>query len=199
MRVKSEAKRQAILDISKTAFIELGYTNTSMSEIAARVGGSKATLYNYFSSKEEIFAAVMESSATEQVADAFEKLDTSKDLKTVLNEFAFHYLSSILQNEIMSIWKMAVNEADRSDIGRQFYENGPKKGWMFLGQYLQTKMSQGLLRSGNSWLCAMHLQGLIEAEFFQPVSLNAIPHPDAETLRKSVAESIDIFLRAYQP
>ena len=46
MRVKSEAKRQAILDIAKATFIEQGYSNTSMSEIASRVGGSKATLYN---------------------------------------------------------------------------------------------------------------------------------------------------------
>ena len=40
-----------------------------MSEIAKQVGGSKATLYNYFKSKEEIFAAVMESSATRDIAN----------------------------------------------------------------------------------------------------------------------------------
>jgi AcrR family transcriptional regulator len=63
MRVKSETKRQTILDVATKAFIELGFNNTSMSEIASRVGGSKSTLYNYFSSKEEIFSAVMETSA----------------------------------------------------------------------------------------------------------------------------------------
>ena len=34
-----------------------GYGATSMSTIAARVGGSKATLYHYFKSKEELFDA----------------------------------------------------------------------------------------------------------------------------------------------
>jgi transcriptional regulator, TetR family len=75
MRVKSEARRQAIVDVAKEAFSQQGFENTSMSEIASRVGGSKATLYNYFSSKAEIFAAVMESSATEQIAGAFKLLE----------------------------------------------------------------------------------------------------------------------------
>ena len=50
MRVKTEEKRQAILEEAAKAFQELGFERTSMSEICARVGGSKATLYNYFAS-----------------------------------------------------------------------------------------------------------------------------------------------------
>ncbi len=61
MRVKSEEKRQAILEIAKDSFTKQGFEQTSMSHIAKMLGGSKATLYNYFSSKEEIFTAVMES------------------------------------------------------------------------------------------------------------------------------------------
>ena len=83
-RVKSEAKRQAILDIAKATFIEQGYSNTSMSEIASRVGGSKATLYNYFSSKEDIFAAVMEASAADKIAHAFHLLEKNNDIRTTL-------------------------------------------------------------------------------------------------------------------
>ena len=41
------------------AFLAEGYAETSMSSVAAKVGGSKATLYNYFKSKEELFAAFM--------------------------------------------------------------------------------------------------------------------------------------------
>ena len=40
--------------------MELGYERTSMSEIAARLGGSKATLYSYFPSKEELFFGVVQ-------------------------------------------------------------------------------------------------------------------------------------------
>ena len=57
--MKPEEKRQAILDVAAQAFRELGFERTSMSEIRARVGGSKETLYHYFPSKEILFFEVM--------------------------------------------------------------------------------------------------------------------------------------------
>ncbi|CAG1012445.1 partial putative HTH-type transcriptional regulator YvdT, partial [Anaerolineales bacterium] len=59
MAKKSDTKRQHILAVAAEAFQEYGFERTSMSEICARVGGSKATLYNYFSSKDELFFEVM--------------------------------------------------------------------------------------------------------------------------------------------
>src|SRR3954464_10654712 len=50
-------RRELILDVASEVFLKEGYAATSMSEIAARLGGSKGTLYNYFKSKEELFEA----------------------------------------------------------------------------------------------------------------------------------------------
>jgi AcrR family transcriptional regulator len=51
MRVKSDTRREAILEIAKDLFREVGYERASMAMISARVGGSKATLYSYFKSR----------------------------------------------------------------------------------------------------------------------------------------------------
>ncbi len=59
-RPPRDEKREAILRIAYQAFLTDGYAATSMSEIARQVGGSKATLYNYFCSKEELFTAVVD-------------------------------------------------------------------------------------------------------------------------------------------
>ena len=53
---KTDQKRQHILDTAFRLFQSKGFANTSMSEITAEAGGSKATVYNYFPSKEELFA-----------------------------------------------------------------------------------------------------------------------------------------------
>ena len=55
MRTKSDEKRQAILDVAAEVFREAGFERASMSEICTRVGGAKATLYNHFASKDELF------------------------------------------------------------------------------------------------------------------------------------------------
>ena len=199
MRVKSEARRQAIIDVAKEAFSKQGFENTSMSEIASRVGGSKATLYNYFSSKEEIFAAVMESSATEQIAGAFKLLEKANDIRSTLLNFGLHYLSSILAPDIMAIRKMAINEADRSDIGRHFYENGPKKGWLLVSNYLQQQIEQQRLINCDAGICATHLKALLEAEVVEPYALGVITPPDENQLSAVISRAITVFLRAYQP
>ena len=58
MRVRTESKREAILEAASHVFLESGFEGASMAEIAARVGGSKATLYGYFGSKEDLFVEV---------------------------------------------------------------------------------------------------------------------------------------------
>ncbi len=198
MRVKSETRRQAIIEVAKDAFIRQGFENTSMSEIASRVGGSKATLYNYFSSKEEIFAAVMESSAAEKIANAFKILEDSNDIRTTLTAFGMHYLHSILVPEIMAIRRMALNEADRSDIGRHFYEDGPKRGWLLVSNYLQRQIEQKTLLPCDAGICAMHLKALLEAEVAEPCALGVIESPDESELKMIVERAISVFLRAYQ-
>src|ERR1700721_3771942 len=52
-----EEPRESILKVAREVFFENGYAATSMSSIAARLGGSKGTLYNYFKNKEELFEA----------------------------------------------------------------------------------------------------------------------------------------------
>ena len=197
MRIKSEIRRQAILDIATHAFIELGFNNTSMSEIASRLGGSKSTLYNYFCSKEDIFTAVMEASATTAIAQAFESLDVKQDVDVVLSRFGVQYLSSVLSSDLLAIWRMAISESERSDIGRRFYALGPQKGWMRLSEYLEKKMTQGILLKSDPWICAMHLKGLIEAELFLVVALGVEAMPDEHTLAQAVSRAVTVFLRAY--
>lgn len=198
MRVKSETKRQTILDVATKAFIELGFNNTSMSEIASRVGGSKSTLYNYFSSKEEIFSAVMETSAKREIADAFESLDFKQDIEITLNKFGRQYLASIMRGNILAIWRMAVSESERSDIGQRFYTQGPQRGWKLVSDYLDKKIEEGVLRKSDSGVCAMHLKGLIEAELYLSVVLGVETAPDSKKIEEVTARAVTVFLLAYR-
>jgi Transcriptional regulator len=198
MRVKSEARRQAIIDVAKEAFCRQGFEATSMSEIASRVGGSKATLYNYFRSKEEIFIAVMESSATERIAEAFKILEENTDIRFTLVDFGMHYLKSIISPDIVAIRRMAINEAERSDIGRHFYENGPKKGWLLLNHYLQKQVGQNVLVPCDVWVCAMHLKALLESEIVEQHALGVIKEIDDTQLKNVVTRAVSVFLKAYQ-
>jgi TetR/AcrR family transcriptional regulator len=55
-----DLKRRAILDRSARLFAARGYARTSMSEIAAACGSSKALLYHYYENKERLLYDLLE-------------------------------------------------------------------------------------------------------------------------------------------
>ena len=57
-QVKKEAVRRAILDNAHNLFKRLGYSNTSVSQIAKAAGVSTSNIYVYFPSKLRIFFAI---------------------------------------------------------------------------------------------------------------------------------------------
>lgn len=52
--------REAILDAATAEFAQHGYHAVTMKDIASAAGYTAPSLYNYFASKEEIFAALLE-------------------------------------------------------------------------------------------------------------------------------------------
>jgi TetR/AcrR family transcriptional regulator of autoinduction and epiphytic fitness len=56
---KGGRTRQAIIDASYSLFLEHGFSATSMRQIAERVGLALGGIYNHFSSKDEIFQALI--------------------------------------------------------------------------------------------------------------------------------------------
>ena len=53
-----EAKNNLILDGAKKVFCEIGFYNCRLEDIAMEAGFSKASLYNYYKDKEEIFLSL---------------------------------------------------------------------------------------------------------------------------------------------
>ena len=60
MLTKGERTRQAIIEAAYSLIIEQGYAGTSMRQIAGKAGLALGGIYNHFSSKEEVFQAIIE-------------------------------------------------------------------------------------------------------------------------------------------
>ncbi len=57
------ANRQTILDAARIVFAELGYETATVRDIVRRTGLSVGAFYNYYRSKEEVFAALADEGA----------------------------------------------------------------------------------------------------------------------------------------
>src|SRR5580700_6785988 len=122
-RCGRDDKREAIVRTALEAFLADGYAETSMSSVAAKVGGSKATLYNYFKSKEELFAAVVERKC-EQIRKLLNEaeIEGGGDLKATLTNFGEHFVELLLSDDSIETFRLATAEAARfPEIGRAIY------------------------------------------------------------------------------
>jgi len=198
MRVRTEAKREAILEVASQVFQELGYERASMDEIAARVGGSKVTLYGYFASKQQLFLEVARHMGERHLGPAFDELiPGSDDPVNVLRRFGEKFLAFICTPEAVGTYRMVLAQPVQTGIARGFFELGPKRGQALVAAYLQSEMEAGRLQRGDASVAAAHLMALIEAEAHQPVLMGAMAPPTRQRIRQMVERAMTVFVAAY--
>ncbi|MET3664972.1 TetR/AcrR family transcriptional regulator [Caulobacter sp. 1776] len=199
-RLDRDARREAILDVAAEVFLEEGYDAASMSTIAARVGGSKSTLYNYFKSKEEIFQAHIERYCDWQRDVMFGLLDDSADLKTVLTNVGRRYLTNVLSDRNMRHFRLIVAAAERSpDLGKAFYEAGPRRGAAILGDFLARMRAEGHIRATDPVVAAHQFIGLCQNRLLKARLTNYIGEPTSAEVDTEVAAAVDTFIAAFGP
>jgi AcrR family transcriptional regulator len=199
MRVRTEAKRSDILNTAASVFLEQGFARTSMSEIAARVGGSKTTLYGYFQSKEELFVEVVVAEAAKELLPAFEDLDEkAPELRDALVPVGEKLLTYLLTPDAIAALRMVMSEAGRSDIGQHYYSNGRERGMSYIAGFLERASNIGRIRSCNFVVAATHLLALIESELLPPFHFGlARPAPSRLEIRQATERAVTVFLAAY--
>ncbi|WP_018605018.1 TetR/AcrR family transcriptional regulator [Uliginosibacterium gangwonense] len=197
MRTKSEARRQAIIDTARVVFSEQGFAATSMSAIAAKLGGSKATLYNYFSSKEELFVAIIQQFAAAHLCEVYRLLDAKAPLRATLERFSAGFITVICSPDVTTTRVNMFLERDKSDIGALFYERGPKQGLGIVAEYFQQCIDLGRLRPGNTFLMAQQLFALLKAEGEELILCGIRKSFTAEEIQAMMQRAVDVFLRAY--
>lgn len=201
---KREAKRQAILDIAYRLFRSKGFDATSISEINAEVGGSKATLYSHFPSKEELFVACMMAAAENFFATITTQASSQINLpegnpESVLRDYSIRFLGFICSPEIVDVQRLMIAEAHRFGIGKLFYSK-----LTGLRGYVVTLLSQ-LMESGtlcceDPLLAAEHLRGLLQAELLEPLLLQVrTDYPDDKEINLVANRAVSAFLKAYAP
>lgn len=200
VRKKSDEKRQAILDAAYGLFRANGFEKTSMSEITVQVGGSKATLYNYFSSKEELFVDCMFDMADHYLENVYFSLeDPEIELAVALKDFGKNVLRLICSPDLLAARRLMVSEAGRSGIGNLFYEKICSHQKQ-LAAFIAGAMHEGKLRRSDALLAARQLRSLLEAEIYEPYILCVcdVPPDDAAIVLAS-ERAVAVFLRAYTP
>ncbi|WP_313803416.1 TetR/AcrR family transcriptional regulator [Sphingobium sp.] len=193
-------RRKAILEVASRSFLENGYAATTMSGIAATLGGSKGTLWRYFPSKEALFAACLDDATTAYREGLAEILDPRGDLAQTLRRLGLKLLEKVTAPDSVALYRLVISEAGRfPEMGAIFYEHVPRNTRLLITRFLERAMESGLLRRGDPDTAARTYMMLMLSGCHQLLLLGQITRATPHQIEADVTFGLDCFLRAYAP
>ena len=186
------AQREKIVSCARELFAHEGYAQSTMEKIATQCKMSKRTLYRLFPSKEDLFAAIVETHRQTMLAlpgdydglpltDALERI-----FKIDLNEKQ--------ERDRQAFIRMTLQEACRHpDLETLFLRHGPEKALSLLSDWFAHQSDAGRIVIGDPGTTARMLMDMIfGAVVLKPVQ--DFEWPSLEKRRDYIRRCIDIFI-----
>lgn len=155
-------RREEIVAVSTHLFSERGYAETSLDDVAAEIGFTKAAIYYWFSSKEEILFAIHD----RIVADAMSRVRAIRSggapprlqLRAALTQHVETLLANVDANTVFDHQRHALSESRRRSIRRrereyeralqEIYEEGAAEGSL---RDFDPELAVGALLGAVNW------------------------------------------------
>lgn len=198
-------KRDAIVRAARIVFGRDGYARASVDAIATEAGVSTRTLYKHFTGKEQLFASVLEASAT-QVADGFaERLDavapanSAAELARELAGIGHALVRQAIDNpEHFAMVRQISAESGHfpAEVLAAWQEAGPLRVEALVGDRLARLADRGLLVTPEAARAVIHFMALANAEA-GPRGLRPPGHLTAEQTEVAVSAAVAAFLHGY--
>jgi TetR/AcrR family transcriptional repressor of mexJK operon len=199
-RNEPNAKAESILEAAKKSFLAHGFGAVSMEAIAREAQVSKATVYAHFSSKEELFGAVIGRECEHRFAGlSLRELDP-REAGASLAVLGRRFLELILSPDAIALHRIILGEVTRfRQLGEVFWNAGPERNLRQIAAFMEEAAAAGTLALEDPRLAAEQFVGLVRGE----VQLRRLLCLEGEAGPGAVAPAVDsavaTFLRAYRP
>jgi AcrR family transcriptional regulator len=145
---RADERPQELLDAALAVFVERGFAAARLDEVAKRAGVSKGTVYLYFSGKEELLKALVQSSIVPQLEN-IEALAQghSGDSRDLLVKMIRAMWQAIALSPLSGIPKLMLSEAGNfPELARFFLEAVIQRHWASLQGVMEVGMARGEFR-----------------------------------------------------
>jgi TetR/AcrR family transcriptional repressor of mexJK operon len=189
-------RRAQIVAVARRHFFENGFDGTSMSAVAAELGGSKGTLWNYFPSKQDLFAAVIDDTAA-AIRGGLDLSGVGGSPRELLTALCRSIIERMVSPLVVRMFRLVGPTAERHpELGRIFFERGPQRTQALIAEFLQEHFA-GELRTDDYVDAGRDLVALAAANlhFGNIWGITGTPSPQVKEERAKRAA--ELFIRAY--
>lgn len=190
-------KRRQIIKGASEVFLAKGFDASSMAEIARVAGVSKGTLYVYFKNKEELFDAIVAGTCKLVADQAFDLDPNDHDVAATLRRLGKAIAAHMCNPDVVSSLRIVIAISARmTELGRNFYTEGPAQTVSLLQAYLEAQNAAGVIAVEDCELAAAQFIDSVTSITFKPVLFNFDP-PSQERIDHVVDVAVRVFLAAY--
>src|SRR5581483_6923287 len=168
-----------------------------MAALSERLGGSKATLYGYFPSKEDLLRAVIKCEVASEFDRVLHEFHEDVDLRKGLIRLGIAYHKKRLSSLPVANIRAIVNQPPCSTMGKEFYEGVIRPAFERVAKQFEQLMDQGRLRRADPWVVLMHWKGLNDQDLFERRLIGAISGPEDVDVERVATLAADAFLKLY--
>ena len=197
---KGKKRYELIVKTALELFLKNGYEKTSLSDIVAISGGSLASIYTFFESKEGLFQAIIEQEIDELISEIDEKIDLkiSHSLEEFLTKFATIIFSIICRKKKISLGRIMMSEGPKDGglLGRAFLDQILNKIDLVLINFLERDEIKVKLnpKFPTKFVAKSFMQSVIGVYYYDALILNEEPKLRKKEREEHVALCVELFL-----
>ncbi len=195
----SPERRRRIIEGAAQVFVRDGYEGASMSQIAAAATVSKGTLYNYFPSKQALFAAFVRQRCDRLVDEVFGEPGPDPALEADLTRIGRTMLSVMVSPDGLAMYRVVVMEASKfPELAAAFYNAGPKVLVARMAAWLERQTATGALQVADPLFAAEQFFALTQARVLMRARTDAHYIATQDEVDFVVRGAVQVFLTAYK-
>jgi AcrR family transcriptional regulator len=183
-----------MLDAANAVFIEHGYANATLDEVIRRAGGSRATLYKQFGSKEGLFAAII-SEISEGIVGSLANSASDQEPQAVLIAFGRAFMAALMDPSGLALYRVLIGEAARfPELAEAVYRSGPTVAADKLAAHLRRWTVEKRIKVANPDMAARQFLEMIKGDFHFRALLRLEPPPTEAETDGCVKSAVRLFL-----
>ncbi|MGQ0617706.1 MAG: TetR/AcrR family transcriptional regulator [Acidimicrobiia bacterium] len=191
-------RRKHYLEVALDLFAAHGFHGVSIDQLVAAAGGSKATLYRYFSSKEELFEAIIadltDATISDRSVDELADLGLEEGLRAIGQATA----RAALSEQATVLFRLAVGEYVRfPELAQAMFERGPAVSYARLREFIARRVAAGEIQVDDPQIAAEQFLGGVIGHLQLRRALGQDPTGPSQITAR-VEAGVKTFLAAYR-
>ena len=196
-REKPRAKEQEVLEVATAYFLKHGYQGASINAMARSSGISKESIYRYFSSKKQLFEAVMcrELVDYRNILTHLAASLSAMTLRDALVTIAETVLSVATTDRCLQMRRLIFEEARNSpDVGQHYYQIGPEHAYSVLENLFAQHKADSLFETS---VMSKYFIAVIAWRIMLERECAVRGEPNKQQVREWAEASVSDFMKAF--